>query len=435
MIMASFAKPFAMPFAEPIALNSRLSSLPTPAGFDWTPPVRVYKTGVRTFGVGSYDVASFAPTGKAYYVSKAGSDSNDGLTPETPLASLFAATGKPDADIIYIQAGLYARNQGGWPIVLSYDRSIALYAVGGRVQITTYDIDLAFVPDDTLTNTYRVTRSTVVRVADALNVDAAGEPTLLTQQASAQDVNDNPGSWHLDGSNVLWVRAIDDRVPDNDLWVFLGVPNARFRGDITVYAEGIDFIGGANALECRPDDDDKAPRFYAKDCSFQWSYNGNGFAAIGGVESILVDCTAKRNALDGYNYHAYNEIAPLAVEINCVGRDNGVGGDTNNGSSMHDGGSIVRVMGEYFGNGGPNVVDVNGSQAWCLGTIAHSSQAPSPDSQDSNFFIQGEMWLDHCTSHSSHYDLVVAADSTMYTRELVSDGSNAINASGTLTTY
>src|SRR5690606_12153940 len=59
-----------------------------------------------------FDVADFAPTGKRYYVAppaSGGTNSNDGLTPLTPLATLSYAFGLGDAVEIILMDGVYRR--------------------------------------------------------------------------------------------------------------------------------------------------------------------------------------------------------------------------------------------------------------------------------------------------------------------------------------
>ena len=88
----------------------------------------------------------------------------------------------------------------------------------------------------------------------------------------------------------------------------------------------------------------------------------------------MKDCVAAKNIDDGFNYKKGAGVTPYSVEIDCIGRDNGLTGDIDNGSTMHEGGRIVRIMGEYMRNVGRNVHDIdNNSQSWNLGCNAHDS--------------------------------------------------------------
>lgn len=167
------------------------------------------------------------------------------------------------------------------------------------------------------------------------------------------------------------------------------------------------------------------PTLYAKDCSFKYAGASNGLTSLGAIV-YLQNCIASRNYDDGFNYHAYEGYAPWAVEINCIGRRNGITSDTDNGSTIHDGGSVLRLNGEYFLNKGRNVHDVtNGTQSWNLGVYSHDSSG-SP--ADCNFAVgtggsdTAKMWLDCCKSDDSATDIEIATGATCYTRHLLSGG-------------
>ena len=154
-------------------------------------------------------------------------------------------------------------------------------------------------------------------------VDGLGDYGELVKRTSAEEVEANPGSWYLDGSNVLWVRTADSRAPDADLWPEIdGVGIAA--GDITMYLENLTFIGHA-PFWMHSTAAGQTPKLYAKDCVFKYADQGmaGGLRIEGVAEVYLQGCLAARNAQDGFNYHGLNGIVPKVVEINCVGRDNG----------------------------------------------------------------------------------------------------------------
>ena len=111
----------------------------------------------------------------------------------------------------------------------------------------------------------------------------------------------------------------------------------------------------------------QTPKLYAKDCKFLYGQSGvAGCLTVNGVAEVyLQGCEAAFGGQDGFNYHVLNSVVPKVVEIDCVGRSNGTanGDDNDNGSSIHENGDICRINGEYYGNLGPNVVDIDGAQS------------------------------------------------------------------------
>jgi len=223
-------------------------------------------------------------------------------------------------------------------------------------------------------------------------------------------------------------------VPDADLWPVLNVANGFCSGNRTIYIENINFAAAPVPFQMRSSGVGDIPQLYAKNCTFQRS-TGNGLQVVGASLVICQSCSAHGNALDGFNYHAGNGIIPTAIELDCQGINNGIGSEanTNNGSTMHDAGSIVRVNGLYHSNKGPNVADVGEAQSWNLGCEAHSTLAAAAGGSQSNWYCSGAMWLDRCRSYGSSFDLVVEPTYTIFHKALISNG--AMEGDGTITTY
>lgn len=401
-----------------------------PVGWMWTLPFNIVRHD-STFAPTNFDVSRYAPAGKAYYVATNGNDLADGLTPATPLRKILTALGKADVDVVYVAAGDYHRDYQ-WNV--SPARNVAVIATGGVVRSTVHQTGLSWVQDGTYTNTYKATRSNTIQLRDVLYSDSNGDSQKLTQLASADLVDAAPGSWCIDGSNVVYVRLSDDRVPDADLRIYLaGINNGLVTGNVHVYAEGIVFEGGGSPFRAATSGAGQDQRIYFKNCQFKYGTD-NGLTVLGSALVIAQGCVSAKNWQDGFNYHVQNAVIPNAIEINCVGRDNGaVNGTANdNGSSIHDGGNIVRLNGEYYRNVGPNVIDIGPSLSWNLGTYAHDS-ASDVVGLDNNFSITGTMWCDRCRSTGSTYDYVAAAASTLYKRLCIGDASD--NGAGTVGAY
>jgi hypothetical protein len=403
-----------------------------PVGWDWVLPFTPQYLGGQFQVKAGWAIDANRPTGKAYYVATNGVDTNDGLTPGTALRKIITAYNKADVVEIRVAAGVYGLTNGVGASTLA--KNISIIAEGGRVVVGAFAEPgtLAFALDGTLTHTYKVTRSGVGAVWDAAHLDAYGDYAPLTLQANAAAVEANPGSWYLDGTNVLWVRLSDDRVPDINLRVYFNNVNRSmyFAGALTAYLENIDVEGGwgNGALQVTMTAGPNVPTLYAKNCTFKYCGNSNGVSLSGG-SCYFQGCTAAKNADDGFNYHAGGGVLSYAVEIDCVGRDNGTTGNTiDNGSTMHDGGKIIRINGEYMRSVGRPIHDIGiGTLSWNLGCYSHHSNAAP---QLANFGCgtgatdTTKMWLDTCRSDGGPIDIEVVVGCTVYTCNFSGAGIN-----------
>lgn len=392
-----------------------------PVGLGYTPPfiIPFIKPDGKA-AIHGFDVSSLAPTGKKYYVdANIGNNSNDGLTPNTALKRIADAIAKSDVVEVILAPGVYARTNAMNSGVIN--KTVSIKAEGGRAVITAHD-ELTWAVSAGYTYTYEATRSSVGNVFDTKLVDKYGDYMPLVQRASIADVNANPGSWYSDGTKV-YVRTRDSRVVDNTVRAYLTVNNIRNTGNFTLYLENVDIEGGPAAVRVENSAAGQNAKVYAKNCSFKYAISADSFRTLG-ADSILQDCVAAQGFLDGFNYHAQNGFAPTAVEINCIGRNNGLrdGGGTNNGSTMHDAGTVVRVNGEYFGNSGPNVADVISSKSWNVCVISRNAASTA----SVNFWNEYLMWLDSCQSYGSIVDLDVRLGGTTYRRNLLSAGNNNV---------
>ena len=393
------------------------------AAFSWL-PFTIQRAGGQFRARPDWTIDAARPTGTAYYVSTAGSDSNDGLTAGAPLRRIATAYNKADVVEIRIAAGVY-----GVSSTQNMTKNISLIGSGTVIYGGFVDPGtLTFALDGTYTHTYKATRSNVGMVRDTLSADANGDTASLTLRTSAADVEANPGSWYLDGSNVLWIRRADGAaVTDTNCRIYFSSVNrvVTFSGANTFYVENVQFEGGNLTGAVLVDYTTGVPTFYGNGCSFKYCQGANGFSTYGAI-TYLQNCVAARNYDDGFNYHLDGAFLPYAVEINCTGRDNGSAADIDNGSSIHDGGSIVRLMGDYARNVGRNVHDVtSGTTSWNLGCYAHDSTSAV---NDCNWAVgtggadTAKMWLDTCRSSGSATDIEIAATASAYIHQFAGGG-------------
>lgn len=434
-----------------------------PPGFSWLPFAvrRSSTTGAPEAYLPStgatFNISSLRPTGagKTYYVGYgSASDSNVGTSTSTAFATISTATLKTDVDIIMIYPKRYYRsgNTG-----LSPTRNISFIASSDGVNPSTgviigVDDSLTWSKVAGTTNTYTQTRSAVGWVWDASILDSAGDYSRLTQVSSLTYVSGemtSTGTFTVFPSSFV-VRPADDRnlVGDTNMHAFLNVHNGLLTGitgGLTVYYEGINFEGGQEAMQATNGGSASKPvTIYAKNCTFKYT-NLSDAVQIQGANAGFQNCVAAQGYTDGFNYHAANSVNVNSFEIGCTGRNNGFsGGDANQGSTTHDGNSVVRVNGLYYGNDGGQITDVNANTtSWNVGCGAYGSTAGTGSTANNCYQVDnsgGTMWLDSCwcqvdTSATGKYGLVQGAGTSMYFRNFSGPVQPSIGATGTFQSY
>ena len=392
------------------------SIIPTPAGFKWSDNVmegHIFRTeeGITT----DIDVANFRPTGKTYWVDPNGDDNNSGEDADHPLQKIGTAMNKADAVVVVLKDGFYNHNRAPRHLE-NYAKSIAVVAAeGANPVIGSVEGSPTYTKTDGYTYVYQTSYKANC-VYDVVN----NVPYI--QLNSVSDVDDTPGSFYCDGTNsITYVHLLDGSEP--------GYSKIRpckssdvFRisasGAITVYIEGITICGGGYGGFRVTSDQVNTPTVYAKNCKFFGSLS-NSALYLEGCFSILQNCEAGYATEDGFGYHAKTK-SPRAVEINCEGHHNGLEGGTDNGSTMHDGGCIIRINGKYHHNVGPNVADVHNTTAsWNLGCHAYRSAVSTQDNANADFVVSSDaanMWLDSCSGYGSYYSLLANSTGKVHER-------------------
>ena len=380
----------------------------------------------------TFDVANFKHTGgKIYYVDPInGNNGNDGLTESTAVKRVYQAyTLCSDGDTIILLDGTYSRDTWFTTTVASnvINKSINIIAKNkGKVTIKSGDDHKFTKVDDT--NIYSTNRSNVLNVIDITDL-SKGVTFELKKVLSIDECKAEQNTWYQDG-NTFYVHMYDDKVPTNDnLIVGLSTGVALINSacesqSINLYVEGINFIGGTvGTVHIRNSENYLHPKFYAKDCIFKHGYS-NKIASKDGVSLLgcngyFQNCEVAFASKDGFNYHSYNNIPSNAIEVNCKGYCNGIGWEdlTCNGSTMHDGGKIIRLNCTYYNNQGGNVADVSeGTTSLNLGCLAYDSLANSKNGYDADFTTQqagAKMYLDNCKAFGSYYSIRAVKGSTI----------------------
>lgn len=398
-------------------LEEKTTKIPTPTGFKWTNHPLVGHLFRTESGIAcDLDVAQFKPTGKTYWVDPNGSDSNSGEDADHPLQLIKTAMNKADVDIVVLKDGVY--NYPRVPQHLNgYSRSVAVVAAEGANPVLVSEEGA---PSFTKTDGYTYVYESAQRsscVYDLVNKVA------YVPVSSIAEVEATEGTYYSTNSpsNVTYVHMINGDTPGYSklkLCKTYDVFRITASGAITVYIEGLTICGGGYGGFRVTSDGTNRPKVYAKNCRFFGSLV-NSALYLEGCDSIMQNCEAACAIDDGFGYHA-KTVAPKAVEIKCKGHHNGLEGATDNGSTMHDGGDIIRVNGEYHHNRGPNVADVhNTTCSWNLGCHAYRADVSGENTQNADFVCSdnaASMWLDNCSAYGSYYSLLANSKGKVYER-------------------
>lgn len=404
---------------------------PLPSGFTWQDaPINIFTDGLNFFT--DFEASTFKNiSNNHYYVSPAGSDTNNGTSENTPFKSLLKAyQTASNNDTIILLDGIYRRSEG-WGNQRIQKNVNIIGKNKGEVKIVYGDSHI-YTKTTGATNVYQVNRSNVAKVID-VSLDEIG---IEYQKAiSIADCDLKEGSWYSDGT-ILYIHAIGHESPDNDT-VFVLLRGEHFYSnsdfqEVLLYLEGISIYGG-NTGNLTVDATNFPISIFSKNINFLYGsgYGGEADALnINGASyAFFQNCIAAYSDKDGFNYTAYNnagvkKISPYFIEVNCKGFGNGLKNsiagseNTNNGTTAHEGAVGIRINGEYFGNMGANVADVQmGTQSINLGCKSYDGLAKTGTQFDSNFCAQqsgAEMWLDGCIAFGNAWDVYAVSGTTMH---------------------
>ena len=386
-----------------------------PKGFRWTDnPLanRLYTDGKGGFYT-DFDVSEYKVSGKAYYVDKTkGNDNNTG-TEFAPFRTINHALNQPDIKELHLMEGIYSRVYSMSNATHTGDLSIIGH---GEVHISSNSSSILS-KSATYTNVYEATRGAIYNYAVDTSIKNGGLPLPMVKVNSVEEVNTTRNSYYHDGTK-LYIRTNDDRDVtglslDHGLILSSGMVNTIFEGGMDLYLENVTIYGSTNPLHARSTSSNDVLRVFGKDSNFLFSGDENKDAVMlqGTTLSIFQNCKAGHSLKDGFNYHARHGIIPKSIEINCQGFENGNDTDDNDqGSTTHDGGSIIRIGGAYYRNKGANIAEDatgnTGTESLNLGVVGFESHAPTEErSVNFDCYDGVSMWLDGCTGYGSPYDI------------------------------
>jgi hypothetical protein len=426
--------------------------LTTPEGFSWhgqDPEANFFLRPDGTIGYSFDTEARKVAAEVSYYVDTAtGNNSNSGLSWALAVKSINTAMASAKAGgvpaNIFVKAGTYMN--GDWlSNAQIVDVPCNLIAVDGPVRVL-WSNTTAWTLTSAQTFTHQTTQANAAGCIDLLNTDPFGGISRLTLRGSIAEVEANPGSYWVSGTTV-YVHTFNSRVPTaadcvaTRTNIFAQFQNAQ------LYVEGFEFLGSHNngCVFVTGTGDVCFVR-----CRFGVNF-GTARPVFRHAKNTphrcwMVECRAFSGNDDGFNYDPVTpgvDTTGPCMELDCAGWYCGTASGNDNISTMHNGGSIIRVNTFAFGSGRRNIHDVQaGTMAWNMGCVAGLAQNQSA-AEDSAAFMCGSFstggatlwWCDSCTSLGGVLrDWSVNSVSTLrFARTDYASGTN--NFAGTVEDY
>ena len=384
-----------------------------PSDFKWnTNPLKnsIYQNYFGEVFVNK-DVSEYKNSeGTVCYVSPEGDNTGSGSIAE-PVQTIGEAYSR-GADTIMLRGGFYV----GTRSQVTINRDVNIVAYPDELPIITSHSGTIFQRLEGYLSTYYANRGTISIVIDMRFKNKYGYWTLYQKVNSIAEVESNEGTYaHING--VMYIHCINGSDPNvlqedsrtDRLILGSSIVPIRINGSCSVYLEGFTCVAGDNAVFAeRPTGDAGDMNLYAKNCTFIGS-KSSSYDCVqlkGTTFSYLQNCEALYSQKDGFNYHSYNGVVPNAIEVNCKGRFNGTDiNAANQGSTIHDGGSIIRIGGIYTNNHGSNLADEGtDTHSLNIGCVTIESEARYL-SQKMGYYAYNDvyMWIDTCVSIGNGY--------------------------------
>lgn len=349
------------------------------------------------------DLAKLKNTGSgSYYVS-------------TQTEFTTALNNASSGDTIYLQDGTYL-------IPTAITKSLNLIGLGPKVQIVPVTLTPNWI-STAMGGVYKLENVADIPIeAYQIAMDA---PIKLTQVASTSDLAAE-GTWrYVSTDQTLFVHLYGSSVPDQDVFVgrnrSASIPISNSSNTrIKIYLENL-FVWGDNSAINANSNGANNIDVVAKDCKF-WHSNLYNVVQLAAANGFFQNCDASYGYRDGFNYHSYTgaNSPSNGIELDCIAHDNGEDATaeqySNNGSTAHDGGLVIRVNGAYYRNYGGNVAETN------EGTISYNYGCTVFDSRDEhNPIWNADFW---CAQDAVQYvyGCIMDGDSN-YGMSVVSDGA------------
>ena len=348
--------------------------------------------------------------GSTIYVDCNNANTGDGTEANPYNNFKTALTNSNNNDTIIVKKGLYYRqnlnntSSQDWKNVNVICDEGTLFTTGEA---------LTWTQNSTYNNVYQSNRTNVANVIDLRNWER-GILSQLEKKSTLQACSQKVGSYYTDNT-IIYVN-LGEPVNNNNILCSIKLGYRPFNmiassQNLHLYFKNATFIAGRDGIIRVSRSDSYTMEFIAENCKFLFS----PVTSIDGVEflgskSILINCEASYNGKDGFNYHAQESNPCYAIELNCTGQANGLIDTDNhsyNGSTVHDGGQIVRVNCNYFDNNGGNITDIDSNTISVnYGCNCFDSQAETENEFSSDFcckYGNCKMYLYNCFAQGKSY--------------------------------
>lgn len=299
---------------------------------------------------------------------------------------LNAVNNAESGDTIYLQEAVY--------VMPPIRKSLNIIALN-KGTATFVKTNIGYATETTSPNVWKFKLSSTP--TNVYFKDAHDAPIKLIGQSSTSGVIAATGTYYYDSANSLLYVHLPNNTPPTNKNVFVDTdPTTTIsirsnNNDIKVYLEGINVWGNGWCLYANGSFGEVD--IIAVDCCF-WHSSLYNVVALYGANGYFQRCEAAYGYRDGFNYHASDNDASLvsnAIEIDCIGHDNGAEANpeterSNNGSTCHEGGKVLRINGFYYRNYGGNIAETNADTiSWNYGCFAFDSRSTTDN-------WSGDMW-------------------------------------------
>lgn len=319
----------------------------------------------------------FYDTNNIYYVDyDNGNDSNAG-TEANPLKTIKQALTTINSQAgnnykIICKSYRFSRDefysQAGNTYTLAKNVVIEPDDLTKQILVATDERGLSFTYEN---NMWHTTRSNVTNVYNMQIKTPLGEYQKLTKVNSTSECSSQVNSWCQSG-NVIYIHTENNEEPTYDKYLItLNVGTGIFdlQNNRFLRLRNIDFYVAYYFDFINQSTTNYENTLIMENVKIFGNNNTNGFS-INNIKTVyMLNCCTGDNLRDGFNYHYTtmpdNVIDSCTVyEKNCISFNNGLNdtNNTNNCSTIHEKGHIIRVNGLYQNSRGPAIADVDSSK-------------------------------------------------------------------------
>lgn len=267
---------------------------------------------------------------------------------------------------------------------------------------------------------YKIKQSKNYDVIDMFNTkcnDYKGMPRPYKKVSSLNEcINEKGTFYQLSGSVDVYCNPHNNHnINECLLVVSKGMVTVNSNVKSKVFLQNVGFPSNAFRHNTTSIDSE----IYIDGCKF--FRNPNDALSLKGIyKAYLNNSVASYGSKDGFNYHSTSE-ETVVVEVNCCSFGNGKlkmnGGNTsthsNNGSTAHDGISILRAGADYFDCQGPLVADVGDCLSVNFGCSAFDIAEGNSGHKSSYLFenVNKKAYVIDCKGGGENTDYGVKGDS------------------------